>query len=61
MLVGAEVAVLTTSREPLGVARETVWQVPPLDEDGASPCSWSAPASSGQGSRSMRRARPRSG
>ena len=32
---GAEVTVLTTSREPLGVAGETVWQVPPLDEDDA--------------------------
>jgi predicted ATPase/DNA-binding NarL/FixJ family response regulator len=27
--------VLTTSREPLGVAGETVWQVPPLSEDDA--------------------------
>jgi predicted ATPase/DNA-binding CsgD family transcriptional regulator len=32
---GAEVTVLTTSREPLGVAGETVWQVPPLNEDDA--------------------------
>src|SRR5215218_3459293 len=32
---GAEVTVLTTSREPLGVAGETVWQVPPLSEDDA--------------------------
>jgi predicted ATPase/DNA-binding CsgD family transcriptional regulator len=32
---GAELTVLTTSREPLGVAGETVWQVPPLSEDDA--------------------------
>jgi predicted ATPase/DNA-binding NarL/FixJ family response regulator len=32
---GAEVTVLATSREPLGVAGETVWQVPPLSEDDA--------------------------
>jgi predicted ATPase/DNA-binding CsgD family transcriptional regulator len=32
---GADVTVLTTSREPLGVAGETVWQVPPLSEDDA--------------------------
>jgi predicted ATPase/DNA-binding CsgD family transcriptional regulator len=32
---GAGVAVLTTSREPLGVAGETVWQTPPLSEDDA--------------------------
>src|SRR5829696_4730517 len=32
---GAGVAVLTTSREPLGVAGETVWQLPPLSEDDA--------------------------
>jgi predicted ATPase/DNA-binding CsgD family transcriptional regulator len=32
---GAQVTVLTTSREPLGVAGETVWQVPPLSEDDA--------------------------
>jgi predicted ATPase/DNA-binding CsgD family transcriptional regulator len=32
---GTEVTVLTTSREPLGVAGETVWQVPPLSEDDA--------------------------
>jgi predicted ATPase/DNA-binding CsgD family transcriptional regulator len=32
---GAGVAVLTTSREPLGVAGETVWQMPPLSEDDA--------------------------
>jgi predicted ATPase/DNA-binding CsgD family transcriptional regulator len=29
------VTVLTTSREPLGVGGETVWQVPPLSEDDA--------------------------
>jgi predicted ATPase/DNA-binding CsgD family transcriptional regulator len=32
---GAGVTVLTTSREPLGVAGETVWQMPPLSEDDA--------------------------
>jgi predicted ATPase/DNA-binding CsgD family transcriptional regulator len=32
---GPGVTVLTTSREPLGVAGETVWQVPPLSEDDA--------------------------
>jgi predicted ATPase/DNA-binding CsgD family transcriptional regulator len=32
---GTEVTVLATSREPLGVAGETVWQVPPLREDDA--------------------------
>jgi predicted ATPase/DNA-binding CsgD family transcriptional regulator len=32
---GAQVTVLATSREPLGVAGETVWQVPPLSEDDA--------------------------
>ncbi|HEX5881526.1 MAG TPA: LuxR C-terminal-related transcriptional regulator [Actinomycetota bacterium] len=32
---GAKVTVLTTSREPLGVAGETVWQVPALSEDDA--------------------------
>ncbi len=31
----AEVTVLTTSREPLGLAGETVWRVPPLSEDDA--------------------------
>jgi predicted ATPase/DNA-binding CsgD family transcriptional regulator len=32
---GAGVTVLATSREPLGVAGETVWQMPPLGEDDA--------------------------
>ena len=32
---GAQATVLTTSREPLGVAGETVWQMPPLSEDDA--------------------------
>src|SRR5919107_4489535 len=32
---GAGVTVLATSREPLGVAGETVWQMPPLSEDDA--------------------------
>jgi predicted ATPase/DNA-binding CsgD family transcriptional regulator len=32
---GAAVTVLTTSREPLGVAGETVWRVPPLSEEDA--------------------------
>jgi predicted ATPase/DNA-binding CsgD family transcriptional regulator len=32
---GAEVSVLCTSREPLGVAGETVWRVPSLVEDDA--------------------------
>jgi len=32
---GDGVTVLATSREPLGVAGETVWQVPPLDQDDA--------------------------
>jgi predicted ATPase/DNA-binding CsgD family transcriptional regulator len=32
---GAQVTVLTTSREPLGVAGETVWQLPPLSDDDA--------------------------
>jgi predicted ATPase len=32
---GAGVTVLTTGREPLGVAGETVWQMPPLSEDDA--------------------------
>ncbi|HYY88810.1 MAG TPA: NB-ARC domain-containing protein, partial [Chloroflexota bacterium] len=31
----AEVTVLTTSREPLGLAGEAVWRVPPLSEDDA--------------------------
>src|SRR5215218_9625220 len=32
---GAGVTVLATSREPLGLAGETVWQVPPLNQDDA--------------------------